>query len=234
MSQDLHTLSGAYALDALDPHERALVEAHLDQCSECWQEVRGFHLTAARLAEAETDTPPPGLRDRLMSDIATTTQERPVVTTLAPRGRWRRAVPQVLVAASLLVAVGSVGAYLTERDRADDLRAETARISAVMVASDATMLDGNVRTGGTMRIVASPSHDAAVVMGSDLKELDDGHVYQVWAMHDGVPRSLGVLGRGAGMIYAQEIAGSDAFAVTVEPDGGSPAPTTDPVAAMST
>lgn len=232
MSQDLHTLSGAYALDALDPHDRARFEAHLDQCAECRQELRGFHLTALRLAEAESDTPPPALRARLMADIGTTAQERPVVTSLAQHSRLRRVVPRLLVAASVLVAAGAVGGYVVERDRADDLRADTARISAVMVADDATMLDGEVRTGGTMRIVASPSHDAAVVMGSGLEELDSDHVYQVWAMHDGVPRSLGVLGRGAGMVYAQDIAGSDAFAVTVEPTGGSPAPTTDPVAAM--
>lgn len=232
MTTDLHGLAAPYALDALDPHERGRFEAHLDQCAECRQELRGFHLTAARLAEAEADTPPPALRDRLLAEVATTAQERPVVTSIAQHGRVRRAVPRLLVAASFLVAAGSVGGYLVEHDRAEDLRADTAGISAVMVADDATMLDGSVRTGGTMRIVASPSHDAAVVMGTDLETLDDDHVYQVWAMHDGVPRSVGVLGRGAGMMYAKSISGADAFAVTVEPDGGSPAPTTDPVAQM--
>ncbi|WP_370200259.1 anti-sigma factor domain-containing protein [Aeromicrobium sp.] len=232
MTHDLHTLAAPYALDALDPHERARFEGHLDQCAECRQELRGFHLTALRLAEAEADTPPPALRARLLAEVSATAQERPVVTTLAQRGRIRRAGPRLLVAASVLVAAGAIGGYVSEHQRADSLQADSARISSVMVAGDATMLDGKVRTGGTMRVVASPSHDAAVVMGSDLEPLDDGHVYQVWAMHDGVPRSLGVLGSGAGMIYAQDIAGSDAFAVTVEPDGGSPAPTTDPVAAM--
>jgi len=232
MTTDLHGLAAPYALDALDPHERARFEAHLDQCAECRQELRGFHLTAARLADAEADTPPPALRERLLAEVATTAQERPVVTSIAQHGRVRRAVPRLLVAASVLVAAASVGGYLVERDRAEDLRADTAGISAVMVADDATMLDGSVRTGGTMRIVASPSHDAAVVMGTDLEQLDSDHVYQVWAMHDGVPRSIGVLGREAGMLYVKAISGADAFAVTVEPDGGSPAPTTDPVAAM--
>ena len=230
MTHDLHTLAAPYALDALDPHERARFEGHLDQCAECRQELRGFHLTALRLAEA--DTPPPALRARLLAEVSATAQERPVVTTLAQRGRIRRAGPRLLVAASVLVAAGAIGGYVSEHQRADSLQADSARISSVMVAGDATMLDGKVRTGGTMRVVASPSHDAAVVMGSDLKPLDDGHVYQVWAMHDGVPRSVGLLGREAGMVFVPELGQSDGFALTVEPDGGSPAPTTDPVAAM--
>lgn len=232
MTIDPHSLAAPFALDALDPHERSRFEAHLDQCAECRQELAGFHATATRLAEAESDPPPPALRDRLLAEIATTAQERPVVTSIAQHGRLRRALPRVAVAASFLVAATAVGGYLNERDRAEDLRADTQRIGAVMVADDATMLAGEVRTGGSMRVVASPSHDAAVVMGTDLKELDPDHVYQVWAMHDGVPRSLGVLGRGAGMMFAKAISGADEFAVTVEPDGGSPAPTTDPVASM--
>lgn len=232
MTTDLHGLAAPYALDALDPHERARFQGHLDQCTECRQELVGFHLTADRLADAEADTPPPALRERLLAQIGSTTQERPVVTSLAQRSRVRNAAPRLLVAASLIVAAVSVGGYVAERDRAADLRADSARVTAIVGANDATMLDGDVRTGGSMRIVASKSHDAAVVMGTDLRTLDDDHVYQVWAMHDGVPRSIGLLGRGAGMLYAKAVSGADAFAVTVEPDGGSPAPTTDPVAAM--
>jgi anti-sigma-K factor RskA len=231
-TSDLHTLAAPYALDALDAHERARFEAHLDQCEECRDELAGFHLTAVRLAEAESDVPPPALRDRLLAEIGTTAQEHPVVTSLAQHGRLRRAVPRLLVAASVLVAAGAVGGYVVERDRAQDLRADTERLGAVMVAEDATMLDGSVRTGGSMRIVASPSHDAAVVMGTGLKQLDDGHVYQVWGMRDGQAHSLGVLGHGAGMVFVKSLGTNEAFAVTVEPDGGSAEPTTPPVASM--
>ena len=76
MTHDLHTLAAPYALDALDPHERARFEGHLDQCAECRQELRGFHLTALRLAEAEADTPPPALRARLLAEVSATAQTR--------------------------------------------------------------------------------------------------------------------------------------------------------------
>ncbi|MFX7198000.1 zf-HC2 domain-containing protein, partial [Acinetobacter baumannii] len=37
---DIHTLSGAYALDALEPDEAAAFEGHLDSCASCTDEVR--------------------------------------------------------------------------------------------------------------------------------------------------------------------------------------------------
>lgn len=233
MMQDVHDLTAPYALDALDAHERARYEAHLEHCEACRDELTGFRLTGVRLADAETATPPPALRERLLAEVSRTSQERPVVTQLAQHGRLRRTAPRLLVAAAVLTAVASVGGYLAERDRSADLRAETAQVTQIVGAGDATTIDSTVSTGGSVRVVTSAEHDAAVVMGTGLKQLDDDHVYQVWAMHDGVPRSAGLLGREAGMVYVSDLGGADGFAVTVEPDGGSPGPTTDPVAAMS-
>lgn len=231
MTTDLHDLSAAYALDALDAHERARFEAHLDQCESCRQELAGFHGTADRLADAVHVAPPAGLRERLLAEIATTTQQRPL-TVLQPQARVRRLVPRLAVAASVLVAAGAVVGYATERDRAGDLQADVANATSIMAAGDATTIDGSVSTGGGLRVVRSDEHDAAVVLATDLDRLDADHVYQVWAMHDGVPRSVGLMGREAGMVYVPELGASDGFALTVEPKGGSPAPTTDPIAAM--
>ena len=48
-----HTLTGVYALDALDTDaEVARFERHLSRCDSCAGEVRGFRETAARLARA--------------------------------------------------------------------------------------------------------------------------------------------------------------------------------------
>ena len=58
MTQDLHALSGAYALDALDPQEAQHFEEHLDHCAACRREVVEFQATAAQLGEATATTPP--------------------------------------------------------------------------------------------------------------------------------------------------------------------------------
>jgi len=43
LRQDLHTLTGAYALDALaDGSELTRFSRHLNRCQSCASEVRGF------------------------------------------------------------------------------------------------------------------------------------------------------------------------------------------------
>ena len=39
---ELHTLAGAYALDAVSDADRARFEQHLARCAECVQEIRGL------------------------------------------------------------------------------------------------------------------------------------------------------------------------------------------------
>jgi anti-sigma-K factor RskA len=85
--------------------------------------------------------------------------------------------------------------------------------------------------GGSVRVIASKSHNAAVVLGESLPTLDDSQTYQVWHMEDGKPTSVGLLGHGPGMLYAKGANAADAYAITVEPKGGSPQPTSDPIAA---
>jgi anti-sigma factor RsiW len=60
--QSLHLLTGAYAVNALDPAERDEFEAHLAQCTDCSTEVRGLLDIAARLAAAEATAPPARLK----------------------------------------------------------------------------------------------------------------------------------------------------------------------------
>ncbi|MGH3203480.1 MAG: RskA family anti-sigma factor [Streptosporangiaceae bacterium] len=67
MRDDLHVLSGSYALDALSEPERDSFERHLQHCSLCEDEVRGLRETAARLGLAKTLDPPPQLRSRVLA-----------------------------------------------------------------------------------------------------------------------------------------------------------------------
>ncbi|GAA5070071.1 anti-sigma-K factor RskA [Thermocatellispora tengchongensis] len=90
MNDDLHTLAGAYALDALPEGERRPFERHLERCEPCSAEVRGLTETAARLALAAAVQPPAGLRERVLAEIATVRQ-------LAPAPSHGAAAPTVVV-----------------------------------------------------------------------------------------------------------------------------------------
>ena len=56
---DIHALSGAYAIDALDDIERAQFERHLAECAECRAEVESLREAGGLLAEAVAAAPPP-------------------------------------------------------------------------------------------------------------------------------------------------------------------------------
>ena len=51
MTSDIHALSGAYAIDALDDIERAQFERHLAECAECRDEVDSLREAAGLLVE---------------------------------------------------------------------------------------------------------------------------------------------------------------------------------------
>src|SRR5688572_12488068 len=118
MSADLHTLTGAYATQALSGTERVAFERHLGACPDCAREVRELAETTARLGVAVAAAPPAGLWDRVRDEALATRQVAPVAGRVGGRGRARRGVavaglrfrPLLAAAAVLLVAVISVTA----------------------------------------------------------------------------------------------------------------------------
>ncbi|MEU0551652.1 zf-HC2 domain-containing protein [Micromonospora sp. NPDC005979] len=77
MSADIHTLAGAYALNAVDELERAAFERHLADCESCRQEVTELRETVARLADdTVVEAMPQGLRERTLVQAARTPQVR--------------------------------------------------------------------------------------------------------------------------------------------------------------
>ncbi len=75
MSPDLHHLSGAYAVDALDDAERTSFEQHLAVCADCRAEVSELSATAHSLGSLTETAPPPSLRSAVLAGIA---QVRPL------------------------------------------------------------------------------------------------------------------------------------------------------------
>lgn len=231
MTQDLHSLAAPYALDALDAHERSRFESHLDQCPDCRDELAGFVATATRLGDAVAVPPPPSLRDHVLTTAAGTPQERPTVVALTPRDALRRRLPSLVAAAALLVGGVGVGAYVVEHQRAEEAVTAKEHMTAVLAAADAETLSKAFDDGGSVRMVMSASEDAAVVFAKDLPVPDDDQVYQVWMIADGAPRSEGTFTR-SGSMYMKGLSQADALAITIEPKGGSDAPTSDPVATI--
>ena len=232
MTNNLHSLIAPYALDALSPAERARFEAHLSQCVGCQSELSGFVATAARLGDVESLVPPAGLRDRLMAEVATTRQERPVVVALQPKSAFRRTLPRLAMAAAFLVGAVGIGGYVSERDQANEYRAQSDTITKIVAASDAKTTDKKFDGGGQVRLIASEKANSAYIVAKGLPGLPDGKVYQVWMVKDDSPTSQGVFASSGSMVM-KGLDGADRVAITVEPKGGSKQPSTAPIATLA-
>ncbi len=82
MSKDLHALTGAYVMDALDDDERDAFEAYMATSPATQAEVASLLEVGAMLGGAAAETPPEGLRRAVMAEIDNVRQERPVVTAI--------------------------------------------------------------------------------------------------------------------------------------------------------
>lgn len=229
---DLHKLTGAYALDALDDLERARFEQHLAECEDCRAEVAELRETAALLAETTAVEPPPSLRDSVLAGIS---QVRPLppevsATPDEPRVRSVRRWVPLLVAAALAIVVG-IGAMVTQPWRTDEPRLTAAE--QVLQADDAEKVFLDLGEAGRATVIRSRSEDRAVIVTEDMVAAPEGKDYELWFQtpeEEMVPAGLMPDRADQTVVLDGPAAEAIAVGITVEPDGGSPEPTTDPIA----
>ena len=249
MNVDVHTLSGAYALDALSVGERETFREHLEACQACRDEVREMRHAAARMGSAQFSAPPPALRARVL-DAASRTPQQPPVGSVAPgapagpvepvgsgdgqnwsgraRPSARRRWPAFLgaAAAAVTLVAGGVAVVSSLDTGTDDLTAAPARVFEADDARQATVETDN---GGTLTVAISESRNEMAVDARGLPELDRQHVYQLWTVHDDTMVSAAIL-TGGTTGAAMGLPGAETrVAVTVEPAGGSEQPTSEPI-----
>ncbi len=273
MSQrpDLHTLTGAYAVDALPGDERQRFEDHLAVCDACEQEVLELQATAARLGATSVAAPPPALRSRILAEIDGVRQERPAPIVVPDELAARRTTPRWVAAtlgaaaAVLLLAVGGLVVVVTslqeqvaglevaagaaaqandelavmsarlaelEQQAADAATLTTSALADVLAAPDAITV--SVTHGDMLgRVVASPTRGEAVFVAEGWEPAPHEHTYELWLITpDGaVPAGLfdpddrGRVTR----VMTGDMARATAVGITIEPEGGSPVPSDEPM-----
>jgi anti-sigma-K factor RskA len=219
---DIHALSGAYAVDAVDDIERASFERHLAGCPTCRAEVASLREASAVLADDATTAPPAALRDAVLSGI-TRVRPLPPVTVGGPvhRRKWFPA----LVAAVVLALVGVGGAvWQPWRDDASQTLSAT---DQVLQDPEAQQVSQTLPNGATATVVRSPKEHRAVLVTEDLPEPPAGKVYQLWLQtpsEDMVPAGLMPAGGSSALLDGNA---DDAIGVglSLEPAGGSEQPT---------
>ncbi|MFJ5263017.1 anti-sigma factor domain-containing protein [Streptomyces sp. NPDC088387] len=250
--EDPHSLAAPYALDALDPVERHRFEQHVRGCERCAAEVRALSEDTVRLAWSTSVPAPEAMRGRVLAAVRTTPQEPapahrhslpahvwgtqpPPARLRAPRSR-SLFVPFATATAAAALVVASLFAVQANRT-ADELAAQEAQareIAHVLAAPDAKASIGRDARGRGIGVVASAAEARAVVTLTGYDDLPQGSVHQLWLMRPDVqPRSLGLFDADTPLVASDLDSSATSLAVTVEPDGGSAQPTTQPIVQLA-
>lgn len=213
----IHDLTAAYVLDALAPVELEAFEAHLATCERCREEVAELAASAGALAYAVPPVAPPaGLRGRIL-DAARA--ERPNVVPLRPR--W--AIP--IAAAAAIAACAAVGLGVWNVSLHDQLAG----------ARDQALLRVAVSGASGSLIVASGGSGALLL--SDLPAAPAGKTYEAWVIRGRAVASAGLFRGGEAttvVALSRPVPVGSQVAVTIEPAGGTAAPTRSPLIVSST
>lgn len=241
MTDSMRDLAPGYALGALTPEETRSFEAALATSPELQREVAELRELNALLAQRDRQAPPPGLKQRLRERIGA--EKRAAFPAAGARPRSR--VPQLLLglglAASLLLAIGL---YLRLRSVQQTLSGSEQRLAEREATLNAlleptvqlTTLTATGEAPPIVQVFWNRAANTLILHTFRLKPVPNGRIYQLWLLPKQgkpIPSTLfnteatgHQLVQGVTVPADQQIAG---FALTVEPAGGSPQPTTTPI-----
>ncbi|HTM37007.1 MAG TPA: anti-sigma factor [Terriglobales bacterium] len=232
-----------YALGALSGEERIPLESHLQECASCRRELEQLRGDAALLAISTAGPRPPArAKTRLMDAIAGEPRTQPSRSRL----NWWAILGWATAGLMLVFVIGvsrhnkrlsSTVAELSgmvEHERVASDRAR--RVSEVLHASDATpyeILPVSMKTRMPAgKAIYSRDQNGLIFVASNLQPPPAQKAYELWLIpSQGAPIPAGTFkpdSRGMAMVVNPPLpAGVEAkaFAITIEPEQGSSAPT---------
>jgi len=236
-----------YALGALEGEERLLIERHLEDCSACRRELERLRGDAALLAVSATGPKPPARsRQRLMAAIA---KEPRYVPPARARKRgfswgalaWMAAA--VIIVGLLVQQNANLRRRLAEVEsnsqKQDQQLLEAKQILATLTSPEAehfTLVAGKVPPQPQGKAIYVPSSGMLIFLASNMPAISPQKAYELWLIPtSGVPIPAGLFkpdARGTAVVVKPPLpTGVEAktFAITVEPETGSSAPTSQPI-----
>jgi anti-sigma-K factor RskA len=199
---EIHDLTAAYALDALDEADARAYEEHLRECPRCRDELRDLSETASALAYATAaPAPSPELRERIL------TEARRNGSNVVPlRARRTFLATAAVAAAAACVAIGLGFWAFSLQDSLDEERA----------ASRAIPLGE-----GQGRLIVGED-DSAVLLLYGVPAAPTGKDYEAWVAQDGAVEPAGVFegGRQRVVTLTRPVPDDATVMVTLEQEGG--------------
>ncbi|MFE9259262.1 anti-sigma factor [Streptomyces sp. NPDC006879] len=239
-NDELHTLTGAYALDALTEPEHHAFLNHLKHCPTCTHETHEFTATTTRLATATTTPPPPHLKHTVLTTIDSVRQLPPKLPPTPHTTTWTtrltRTTRHLTLAAALTATTTLGGLALWQNNQTQQARQQTQQttqhlnqLTHVLNAPDARTTHAQTTTGAHITLTTSPQLNQAVFISTDLPNPPTHQTYQLWFDDNGTMRPAGTFQNNTALLTQDPPNQATAIGLTLEPQGGSPQPTTTPL-----
>jgi len=217
----------AYALGALEAQEARELEAHLEGCEHCRQELRWLSPAVQALSEGvEHQLPPKQVRDRVMTEVrADAKREAAAAAGETRRPSWLSRLgagtygwrPAAGLAAIALVVVALVGYEVGSGD------------SGSSGVGESTVVPQESGVVVTM----TPKGEGGVIELANVEELPEDRVLEAWVQRDGEVEAVPALfvpdHEGKASTTIEDMDGVEVVMVTKEPKGGSETPTSAPI-----
>jgi anti-sigma-K factor RskA len=236
-----------YALGALQGAERQAIETHLDECPPCRQELERLRGDMALLAlSANGPRPPERSRERLLAAIAKEPRRGQFPRAGWAWGNvigWAAAVAAIAIAVLFRQQNSDLRQHMlqveTNSVKQDQQLREAKQLLATLTSPDAvhfTLVAGNIPPQPQGKAIYVRSSGTLVFLGSNLPAIPPQKAYELWLIPtNGAPIPAGLFkpdARGAAAVIHPPLPiGVEAktFAITIEPEAGSSAPTSQPV-----
>jgi anti-sigma-K factor RskA len=237
-----------YALGALQGQEREAIEKHLEECSACRQELGKLHGDLALLAFSTGGPRPPARsRARLMTAVAD--DSRRAKPNKRTRWTWWNTLGWAAAVAALMIGVilrqqnsdlrRHVSALETSSSRQNQQLLEAKQLLATLTSPDAlhfTLVAGNTPPQPQGKAIYVPRSGTLVFLANNLPAVPPQKAYELWLIPtSGAPVPAGLFkpdAHGAAAVIRPPLpTGLEAktFAITIEPETGSTAPTSQPI-----
>ncbi len=247
----------AYVLGLASAEETAEIGSLRRQYPEVHNAILAFEMQLEQTAMSNAEAPPAGVKQELQKKLSAEFRSNDNGKVIAMQRGQSRPFWKYLAAASviLLVASSVLNYYLYNRYQdADTAYRDMLVREQTLQASNNVMNTRLDSMNLSMKIMTDPAilpvgmiaestpkqgQDFRATVYWDTKTKDvylfsnklpaapEGKQYQLWAIVDGQPVDAGMISNCTGVCFMKNIPRAQAFAITLEKQGGSPSPTMD-------
>jgi anti-sigma-K factor RskA len=225
-------LKDAFVLGALPDEERREFEEYLSDHPERQAEIDELGTVASLLALSPQEQEPRRELRRNIMGVVEAEADRSRAESRAGLARIRESlgVRGLALGAAVLLVIGLFSWNVVLQGELQDLQG---RVQSMRSSQEGRMvaLKGPGAAHGA-RAELMIHNDRAVLMAEDMPRVPKDKIFQIWVIKDDVPEPSGLFEPTKDSVAAvveRPVDNADAVAVTVEPKGGSPKPTTQPM-----